>query len=84
MMKTKTRLTKTLEQLFPRTMHRYWWRARQTGKTYGINLALLVLNDEMKRIHKNLDTPLLRVEAKQQAKYLQTLIRRVKNLTDVE
>lgn len=47
-------------------------------------MALFVLNEEMKRVHKNLDIPLLRVEAKQQAKYLQTLIRRVKKLTDAE
>ena len=82
MTKTKTRLAKTLEQVFPRTMHRYWWRARTTGRNYGVKLALLVLNDEMKRIHKDLDTPLLRVKAKEEAKYLQTLIRKVKKLHD--
>ena len=82
MTKTKTRLARVLERIFPRTMHRYWWRARTTGKTYGINMALLVLNNEMKRIHKDLDTPLLRVKAKEEAKYLQTLIRKVKKLHD--
>lgn len=82
MTKTKTRLAKVLERIFPKTMHRYWWRARTTGRNYGVNLALLVLNDEMKRIHKDLDTPLLRVKAKEEAKYLQTLIRKVKKLHD--
>lgn len=84
MTKTKTRLARVLERIFPKTMHRYWWRARTTGRTYGVNLALLVLHDEMKRIHKDLDTPLLRVKAKEEAKFLQTLIRKVRKLTDVE
>lgn len=73
-------LTKILERLFPKTMHRYWWKSRKTGRRYGVNQALLVLHDEMKRLHKEADVPLQRVQAKEQAKYLQTLIRKVRTL----
>ena len=73
-------MKKMLERLFPKTMHRYWWNARETGRKYGVNQAMFVLYDEMKRLHKETDVPLLRVKAKEQAKFLQTLIRMVRNL----
>lgn len=73
-------MMKMLERLFPKTMQRYWWDARRRGQFYGVELALMVLHDEMKRLHKEADVPLLRVKAKEQAKYLQTLIRLVRNL----
>lgn len=77
-------LTRILERLFPKTMHRFWWKARTAGQKYGVNMALFVLHEEMKRLHKESDIPLVRMQAKEQAKYLQTLIRKVKKLTDVE
>lgn len=73
-------MKKMLERLFPKTMHAYWWNARQTGKTYGINLALFVLNEEMKQVHKDTKVASLAVNARLKAKYLQTLIRKVKAL----
>lgn len=77
-------MKKMLERLFPKTMHRYWWNARQTGKTYGVNLALFVLHEEMKKVHKDTEVASLAVNARIKAKYLQTLIRKVKALNDVE
>lgn len=84
MMKNKTALSDLLERVFPKTTSSLWWRARAAGRRYGVNQALYVLDLEMKRLHKDIDTPLLRVKAKEQAKYLQTLIRQVKKLNDVE
>jgi len=72
--------TKILERLFPRTMHRYWWKSRETGRKYGVNQALFVLMAEMKRLQKEQDVPVSRVKAKEQARYLATLIRMVKEL----
>jgi hypothetical protein len=72
--------TKILERFFPKTMHRYWWKSRETGRRYGVNQALLVLVAEMKRLHKESEIPVTRVKAKEQAKYLATLIRMVKEL----
>jgi hypothetical protein len=77
-------MNKILERWFPKTMHRYWWNARTTGKTYGINLALFVLHEEMKQVHKDTEVASLAVNARMRAKYLQTLIRKVKALNDVE
>jgi hypothetical protein len=73
-------LTKILERFFPKTMHRYWWKSRETGRRYGVNQALLVLHAEMKRLHKESEIPVARVKAKEQAKYLATLIRMVREL----
>lgn len=84
MMKNKTALSDWLERVFPKTTSSLWWRARATGRRHGVNQALYVLDLEMKRLHKDIDTPVLRVKAKEQAKYLQTLIRQVKRLNDVE
>jgi hypothetical protein len=84
MMKTKTKLSKVLESVFPKTTASLWWRARATGRRYGVNQALYVLDLEMKRLHKESEIPPFRVKAKEQAKYLQTLIRLVKRLNDVE
>jgi hypothetical protein len=72
--------TKILERFFPKTMHRYWWKSRETGRRYGVNQALFVLTAEMKRLHKESEIPVARVKAKEQAKYLATLIRMVKEL----
>jgi hypothetical protein len=72
--------TKILEKLFPKTMHRYWWKSRETGRRYGVNQALFVLHAEMKRLQKEQDIPVARVKAKEQARYLSTLIRMVKEL----
>lgn len=77
-------MKKMLETLFPKTMHRYWWNARTTGKTYGVNLALYVLHEEMKQVHKDTEVAPLAVNARLRAKYLQTLIRKVKALNDVK
>ena len=77
-------MIKILERWFPKTMHRYWWNARTTGKTYGINLALFVLHEEMKQVHKDTEVASLAVNARMKAKYLQTLIRKVKALNDVK
>lgn len=79
-----TKTNRLLRKLFPKTMRHQYFIGHAKGRTYGVNLALFVLNDEMKRIHKDLDTPLLRVKAKEEAKFLQTLIRKVKKLTDVK
>ena len=79
-----TKTNRLLRKLFPKSMRQQYFIGHAKGRTYGVNLALLVLHDEMKRIHKDLDTPLLRVKAKEEAKYLQTLIRKVKKLTDVK
>lgn len=79
-----TKTNRLLRRLFPKSMRQQYFIGHAKGRTYGVNLALLVLHDEMKRIHKDLDTPLLRVKAKEEAKYLQTLIRKVKKLTDVK
>jgi hypothetical protein len=73
-------MTSILEKLFPKTMHRYWWKSRETGRRYGVNQALFVLHAEMKRLHKESEIPVARVKAKEQAKYLATLIRMVKEL----
>ena len=72
--------TKILEKFFPKTMHRYWWKSRETGRKYGVNQAMFVLHAEMKRLHKESEIPVARVKAKEQAKYLATLIRMVKEL----
>jgi hypothetical protein len=72
--------TKILEKFFPNTMHRYWWKSRETGRKYGVYQALFVLDAEMKRLHKESEIPVVRVKAKEQAKYLATLIRMVKEL----
>mgnify|MGYP001365173560 CR=1 FL=1 len=79
-----TKTNRLLRKLFPKSMRQQYFIGHAKGRTYGVNLALLVLHDEMKRIHKDLDTPLLRVKAKEEAKYLQTLIRKVKKLTDAK
>jgi hypothetical protein len=73
-------LTKILERFFPKTMHRYWWKSRETGRKYGVNQALFVLMAEMKRLQKEQDVPVARVKAKEQARYLATVIRMVKEL----
>jgi hypothetical protein len=73
-------MTSILEKLFPKTMHRYWWKSRETGRKYGVNQALFVLHAEMKRLQKEQDIPVARVKAKEQARYLATLIRMVKEL----
>jgi hypothetical protein len=77
-------MKKILERLFPKTMHAYWWQARKTGRTYGVNLALVVLHEEMKQVHKDTEIKSLAVDARLRAKYLQTLIRKVKRLNDVK
>lgn len=77
-------MKKTIERLFPKTMHAYWWNAKQIGKTYGVNLALMVLHEEMKQVHKDTEVASLAVNARIRAKYLQTLIRKVKALNDVK
>lgn len=77
-------MKKMLETFFPKTMHRYWWDARTTGKTYGVNLALYVLHTEMKQVHKDTEVASLAVNARLKAKYLQTLIRKVKDLNNVK
>lgn len=69
-----------LRKLFPNTMRQQYFLGHAKGRNYGVELALFVLHDEMKRLHKETDVPLLRVKAKEQAKYLQTLIRLVRNL----
>lgn len=81
---SKRPVTRFLEKLFPKTMHRFWWDARATGQKYGVNLALFVMHEEMRRLHKETDISLMRVKAKEQAKYLQTLIRQVRELNNVE
>jgi hypothetical protein len=73
-------MTSILEKLFPKTMHRYWWKSRETGRKYGVNQAMFALYDEMKRLQKEQDIPVVRVKAKEQARYLATLIRMVKEL----
>jgi hypothetical protein len=77
-------MKKILERWFPKTMHRYWWNARQTGQRYGVALALRVLHEEMKQVHKDTEVASLAVNARMKAKYLQTLIRKVKALNDVK
>jgi hypothetical protein len=73
-----------LERLFPKTMQSYWWNARQTGQRYGLNLALMVLHEEMRAVHKDTEIVSLAVNARVKAKYLQTLIRKVKAINHVE
>lgn len=77
-------MKRMIERLFPKTMHRYWWNARQTGQRYGVNLALMVLHEEMRAVHKDTEIASLSVNARLKAKYLQTLIRKVKDLNNVE
>lgn len=79
-----TKSNRLLRKLFPNTMRKHYFMGHAKGRTYGVNLALMVLHEEMKRLHKNLDTPVLRVRAKEEAKYLQTLIRKVKALNDAK
>ena len=79
-----TRTNRLLRKLFPKAMRQQYFMGHAKGRNYGVNLALFVLHDEMKRIHKDLDTPLLRVKAKEEAKYLQTLIRKVNKLNDAK
>jgi len=83
MTKTKSRLTKILEKIFPKTMHSFWWKSRSAGRNYGINLTLMILNEEMKRLHKQVDIPSQRVKAKEEAKFLQHLITEVRKLQNV-
>lgn len=81
MMKT-TKITFLLEKLFPKTMHKYWWKSRDVGITYGINQVLFLLDLEMKRLHKNADIPLVRLKAKEEAKYLMHLIAEIRKFRD--
>jgi hypothetical protein len=50
------------------------------GRSYGIDLALAVLQEQMKITHKEVDIPVLAVNARIRAKDLQVLIRKVKEL----
>ena len=41
-----------LERLFPKTMRKYWYGARTTGRNAGINEAIALVYAEMKVLDK--------------------------------
>jgi hypothetical protein len=69
-----------LRKLFPKTMRQQYFLGHAKGRNYGVYLAVTVLHEEMKQVHKDTEVPSLTVNARSKAKYLQTLIRKVKAL----
>jgi hypothetical protein len=75
-----TKTNRLLRKLFPKAMRQQYFIGHRKGRNYGVNLALMVLHEELRATHKNLDVPLLSVDARIKAKHIQTLIRKVKTL----
>jgi hypothetical protein len=50
------------------------------GRVYGVYLAQIVLHEELRLVHKDIDIPVLSVNARLKAKTIQALIRKVKAL----
>jgi len=79
-----TRTNRILRKLFPQTMREQYFAGHRKGRTYGVNLALAVLHEELRLIHKDLDVPVLAVNARLKAKQIQACIRKVKALNNAK
>ena len=75
-----TKTNRLLRKLFPNTMREQYFVGHLKGRVYGVNLALMVLHEELRLVHKDLDVPVLSVNARLKAKQIQALIRKVKNI----
>jgi hypothetical protein len=65
-------------------MREQYFAGHRKGRTYGVNLALAVLHEELRLVLKDLDVPVLAVNARLKAKYIQACIRKVKALNNVK
>ena len=79
-----TKTNRLLIKLFTNTMREQHFIAHAKGRTYGVNLALAVLHEELRLVHKDLDVPVLAVNARLKAKQIQVCIRKVKALNDAK
>ena len=61
-------------------MREQYFIGHAKGRVYGVNLAQTVLHEELRLVHKDLDIPVLSVNARLKAKTIQTCIRKVKAL----
>ena len=75
-----TKTNRLLRKLFPKTMREQYFIGHAKGRVYGVYLAQTVLHEELRLVHKDLDIPVLSVNARLKAKTIQALIRKVKAL----
>jgi hypothetical protein len=69
-----------LRKLFPKTMRQQYFLGHAKGRTYGVYLAVVVLDEELKHIYKDEQIPDLAVNARMRAKHTAHLIRKVREL----
>jgi hypothetical protein len=61
-------------------MRQQYFIGHAKGRNYGVHLASAVLHEELKAVHKDLDIPVLAVNARLKAKTIKVLIRKVEAL----
>ena len=69
-----------LRKLFPKTMRQQYFIGHAKGRTYGVYLAVAVLDEELKNLYKDEQIRDLAVNARMKAKHTQHLIRKVREL----
>jgi hypothetical protein len=65
-------------------MREQYFIGHAKGRNYGVYLALAVLHEELTQVHKDLDVPVLAVNARLKAKTIQALIRKVAALKNAK
>ena len=79
-----TKTNRLLRKLFPKAMRQQYFIGHAKGRNYGVYLASTVLHEELKAVHKDLDVPVLAVNARHKAKTIQVLIRKVSALNNAK
>jgi len=79
-----TKTNRLLRKLFPKAMRQQYFIGHAKGRNYGVYLALAVLHEELKAVHKDLDVPVLAVNARLKAKQIQVCIRKGKALNNAK
>jgi len=69
-----------LRKLFPKTMRQQYFLGHAKGRTYGVYLAVVVLDEELKHLYKDEQIKDLAVNARMKMKHTAHLIRKVKEL----
>ena len=79
-----TKTNRILRKLFPKTMREQYFIGHRKGRVYGVNMARTILHEELTQVHKDLDVPVLAVNARLKAKTIQALIRKVAALNNAK
>jgi hypothetical protein len=69
-----------LRKLFPKTMRQQYFLGHAKGRKYGVYLAVVVLDAELKNLYKDEQIKDLAVNARMKAKHTAHLIRKVNEL----